>query len=416
MNAKLLLVTLLATLSVAACSQDNAVNPAKPAPFHVPAWMTAQGPGVDKVLKVPNTATKNFDVTPLLARGYDWNTDHNGHPQRGIFTYSGCDVDRETSRVFFCGGGGAHAWRGNDVRVVNLEEDAPKWKLFSQPSMANQVPDGGGPVVTNHDGMMQACHSYHSPFWSGKTQKFYMVRTQNVWNYDGGMFNFVWRLDDPEKPVWTKVNGGNELPSKYGWDGTWRATDPDTGFSWQGSNSKLNWYDPVADKAGPGPNVENDSGAGAAAIGKGKLLFLGELGADKRTATMFVDLATQKVTYGRISGPGIAGGKADEAGSWKWGGCMGYDDANNCWVGFIDDGRVYEFHRVSDSEFKCVSKPLSGAPIPAGSNEFGNRPFGRFKYVPRLCGFVLPGHPDNDFYFIQTSPLPTEKKIEPVQP
>lgn len=371
----------------------------------VPRWM--QRIVVNQWAAIADTAMATMDCAPQVEAGLTNAQCHDigfGDPRSGIFAFSGGALKTSGSEMLVFGGGGAGGWAGNDVRGLRLEDDAPVWRTRVKPSShANVIPRNMPATPYMRDGVTpNARHSYWSPQFIDRQNKFMSFGCANTWNSDTGKFNVV---DEVvlETGVWDAPGKHPPFPNARGWDGNWVCKHPVTEDVYVAGASTVSKWSSARDQWSMlWTTQRTDVDRATTAIdpaGGGTLLRIGNYGPPNTPVA--IDLATGSATVGSFSGPYA---DAINIGGYFAAGLV-FDRGLGKFVLYQDDGYLYAISRVSSRIWRVDRLPLTGRPPDsAHSAEPGLVAiWGRMQYVPNLRGVCIIQAYDRPAYFVRTS-------------
>jgi hypothetical protein len=362
---------------------------------------------VNQWAAIADTAMATMDCAPQVEAGLTNAQCHDigfGDPRSGIFAFSGGALKTSGSEMLVFGGGGAGGWAGNDVRGLRLEDDAPVWRTRVKPSShANVIPRNMPATPYMRDGVTpNARHSYWSPQFIDRQNKFMSFGCANTWNSDTGKFNVV---DEVvlDTGVWDVPGKHPPFPNARGWDGNWVCKHPVTEDVYVAGASTVSKWSSARDQWSMlWTTQRTDVDRATTAIdpaGGGTLLRIGNYGPPNTPVA--IDLATGSATVGSFSGPYA---DAINIGGYFAAGLV-FDRGLGKFVLYQDDGYLYAISRVSSRIWRVDRLPLTGRPPDsAHSAEPGLVAiWGRMQYVPNLRGVCIIQAYDRPAYFIRTS-------------
>ncbi len=336
-------------------------KPSRPAP-PTPRWM--QRIVVNQWAAIADTAMATMNCAPQVEAGLTDAQCHDigfGDPRSGIFAFSGGALKTSGSEMLLFGGGGAGAWAGNDVRGLRLEDDAPVWRTRVKPSNhANVIPRNMPATPYMRDGVTpNARHSYWSPQFIDRQNKFMSFGCANTWNSDTGKYNVV---DEVmlDTGVWDAPGKHPPFPNARGWDGNWVCKHPVTEDVYVSGASAVSKWSSAKDRWSTlWTTQRTDVDRATAAIdpaGGGTLLRIGNYGPPNTPVA--IDLATGSATVGSFSGPHA---DAINIGGYFAAGLV-FDRGLGKFVLYQDDGYLYAIRRVSGRIWQVDRLALTGRP------------------------------------------------------
>jgi hypothetical protein len=313
----------------------------------------------------------------------------------GVDAYCGMAIKESTNEIFIASAGG-HGVSDNRVVSIDLQADAPVWVQRHAPS-----PEHSPDVPYNKDGQPAARHTYQSTIYVKSLDR---------------VMQFGCRFTHPGAHEFPKVDGFSLKENKWDPAGTYEdlpksgygvVEDTLTGEIWTQGLKKWDpktktWSSPIKKYAPNGVrfpyafdskrkqlfglNFQDGQGYGDKVINSVKVPVNGS-----ESIQVTFKPSDALDTFIKEE-PAYAG--------------MDYDPENDCFLFYsgirTGAGRIYVVKPNESNiwEISLYSFGTSSMPPPASTDSGINN---RFRYLPKLKGFVLLSKAADDLYFIRTS-------------
>ena len=387
-------------------------NQSNPPTSKVPKWL--QNKAVNEWVSIQRTAMSDYDLSVINAAGLNPGQWEYGSPVKGIFAFSGGTVKGGNTLLIF-GGGGAGGWAGNEVRALDLSQDAPRWTTLIPPSNANAVWSNrtGSPEKVSHpymkDGKPNARHSYWEPQFIDASGEFMAFGCSNVWESDNGQ----WKNVDSynlARGAWNPPGTNPDLPWNRGWDGNLIVKHPVTEDVYAFFQEKIcvwrHLTNAWSDLCSPSPFGRWDKTFGAVDHHTNSILIIGKAIGGRLAHR--IDCKNGVITGGDLVGP-YSKEIVDSIN------VVAQSD-NASGIAYDPGLRAFLVYQCTQKMFKLTPRgndwyvdilPLTGTP-PLNVPDCGGL-WGRFQYLPTLRGVVIMqpgpnGGPWNqNTFFVKTS-------------
>ena len=278
------------------------------------------------------------------------------------------------------------------------------WRTRVKPSShTNVIPRNEPASPYLRDGVTpSARHSYWSPQFIDRQNKFMAFGCVNTWNSDTGQYYVVDSVM-LDSGVWEAPGKHPPIPIRRGWDGNWICKHPVTEDVYVSGASAVSRWSSADDRWSMVWTTERtDVDRATAAIdpsGDGTLLRIGNYGAP--SIPVAIDLATGSATVGSLTGRHA---DAINLGGYFAAGLV-FDRGLGKFLLYQDDGYLYTVSRASAANWQVDRLPLAGpAPEPRHSAAPGLIAiWGRMQYVPNLNGVCIIQAHDRPAYFVRTA-------------
>jgi hypothetical protein len=388
----------------------------------LPAWMTAAGVAVGKLVEIPNSKLSAASDTRVQ--------------NCAVFAYSGISVRRPTSEIFSLIAGGHEDSMDNGVysfgpKGVGLMADHPEWGVRNTPTVNPASASEGPPRVNMYqaDGKPSSRHQYDRIYFSATANRFVVLGGDGLGVLAGSglpvssdRYNIY--MYDPDADAWdapilnTEFDGGT-----YGYG---LAVDHVTGEIYTNGMKKFNpvtkaWASAVTSNGGPAVGIRFPTVV-AHDLGYALCLMFGNgysAGSGTELNASKINLATgarSAVTFNPSQGYTDFLADAAAAGNLNvltLG--LDYDDVNGNFITYRgtagQENRIYRIIPHGEGNWDIERVVLAaGSVTMTTQGDIG--PCGRVKYIPALKGFVFwpmggksstPRYTDAPMYFLKTA-------------
>lgn len=387
--------------SLAAATHDTANVGTLPAPA-LPRWMA--GMRVGEWRQIPRTAPASLGDAPF-AGTYGSVASH--------LAYSGAALKRDGSWLLQFGGGHAD-YSGNDVIGISLEADAPAWRVLRRPTVppdptfwtnrthpefkgiwwdAHHLPDGR--PASRHSGWALQYIDADERLMSFYDTSAFGTSSTTTTHVDA----FRWVDKD-----WDSINAWQSLPGRFATSYPWTVKDPASENVYVGVANAIYRWNRSDGSFSPIYRSESwaiDHGVAGIDAARNRLIIIGVWNDSTRVTAQVIRLSDGQKVFVKLIGP-----FADRMVTPLQVSGRGFDWCPDLgkFVFFPDDGHTYT---LDPATFNVDRLPVSGAAPPAASRysaENGSGIHGRFRYVPRLRGFVYLSSWKADLWFLKTGP------------
>jgi len=360
----------------------TAIAPPPPL-LNLPAWVASLAPG--QWFEIPNTAIASVEPSPIPA---GTNRDSK------VIAWTSFVVDTRTSKVYSLANGGHNNYAGNEVDMLDLEAPVPAWRELIPPTPSAQVT---GCQSYYADGRPTSRHSYYGITLNEFNDRI-MLFAGAHWCQGGGFHSAISSYNITAN-TWSPSNTHGSVPGVISAGVAAYTLNPLTGDVYaslggsfgrwnraSGPNGTFTTLNPT----GSAPAGEESASAmdttrppGANPIGR--ILIVGGNNNDRHLYTISTNSFTA-ITLNGANAANISG--ADKAG-------MAYVEAIDRYLMRLGGagGAVYG---INPSTFEVTAfATTNGASIP--STQSG--PYNKFRYVPRLRGFIyVPSYSGNAWF------------------
>lgn len=347
---------------------------------------------------IPNTALSSVEPSPRPCG--------NTGPASKIEAWNGATLKREGS-VYLIGAAGGHGdYCGNEVDALKLNTITPQWVQLSPPSANSAV------INTSQfylDLKPSATHTYYATQFVNARNRLFVLPSQGMllyglpnapieWPYFGGRgYSFSFNMATNS---WDAPDYVGYYPGGGAYQAALAAKHPvtediyynrDGGGWWKWTQATNSWSQLSS------TNMGNFAGAAIDPI-RNRMLLIGSYNNDKDPRVANLNGTQIPVDFGGL------GPAALRLGNYPG---VVYDEANDKFLVFANDGTNIQVYRVDAATWSVDSPSISGTLPSARKNGIQNS----VQYVPELGGVVIA----NDYYgnvlFMRTSsagaPVPT---------
>lgn len=354
-------------------------------PPRLPTWV----PGtIGAWVQISGTALSSVDPSPLPTLG-------STGTQAKVSAWNGFPIDPRSSKMYSVCSGGHVDYSGNEVDVLELERDSPRWVQLLPPTLG--VPTSG---TLNYygDGKPGSRHHFYGVVFSERTNKV-MMFGGSLW-YSGNFNNSVDHYDVKTN----SLSASGDHPDLPGPDISvpdvlCACADTRTGDVYVFNQFAVGRWDCEANTcteilAPTGGNAQGINGPTAYDSKRHRIFLAGGQYAVHHT----YDITANAFTTQTFSGAQASTVQNASAGSQ-----LVYVPALDKYLMLPAPGDGGTVYQIDASTFACTTFSTSGgSSIPTVANNDNtnpNGPYGKFQYAPRLGGCIfVPRHNQNAWF------------------